>query len=378
MKEIIFFNCTTNVVGGAIQNAVNFISNAIEDEEFKWLFLVSSEVNKELINIGIKDTYNIIEISPSPARNYKSRRRIISIENELKPNLVFTMAGPAYVKFKSKHIMGLSNPYLTHADIKAFIEGRNIIEIIRILAITLYQAINANKANFFIFQTKTSRDVFCKRFNIDVKRTEIVPNAIGEIFNSDSINLHRKDNNTFTIFCPAAAYSHKCLHLIPLIAKELLNIINNNIKIKFILTIPYYSSLWKKIHRISKKNNVLSIIENIGPFSYKDAPQLYCSSDIVFIPSILETFSTSYLEAMIVEKPLVVVNKPFSKEICGNYAEYINPCSIISSADKLKEIVEEYRYYSDKLKNGITILNKYGNQKKRFKMIKGVLRKVLN
>lgn len=98
-----------------------------------------------------------------------------------------------------------------------------------------------------------------------------------------------------TIFCPGADYTHKAFQFIPEIAKSLKEIID--IDFKFILTLPD-SKLWFRIANRAIELGVKDKIINRGPFSYTEANLLYAGADLVFVPSLLETFSASYLEAV--------------------------------------------------------------------------------
>ena len=375
MKKKIVFNCSTNVIGGAVQNAYNFITYAINDTDIDWLFIVSPQVNKQLKTSDIFDD-RIIEIKNAPSKSFSSRREIRKLEKEFKPKLVYTMAGPAYVTFQSKHIMGISNPYLTHANIRAFYYGRNLKNSIQTILTVIYQAIYARNANTFFFQTETSREHFCRRYFIDKNDTKIIPNAVGKLFfiNQQQQNIIK---NSINIFCPAAAYPHKNLKIIPLISKTLDNYLEDY-KYKFILTLPKESHMWKKINEYSKKLKISHTIENIGPVDHKDAAKLHSNSDIIFIPSILETLSTSYLEGIASKKPLLVSNLPFATEICSNNAYYFSPYSARSAADKLKYIIENIQQIKKEKEKLSFDSGQYSNQEERFLLIKTELLKSLN
>ena len=90
----VLFNCSINVVGGAIQNAYNFIINALNDDEIEWLFLVSPQIHDQLFKKNVSDD-RIINIINSPSKRFKTRKLIFEYEKQFNPDLVYTMAGPA-------------------------------------------------------------------------------------------------------------------------------------------------------------------------------------------------------------------------------------------------------------------------------------------
>ena len=114
----ILFNSSNSVVGGAVQNAANFIKYALSDSSITYLFLVSNEIYEILNRWGISD--NRVYSTAPPVQSISVRKKIKRIEKDFCPDLVFTMAGPTYVRFKSPHVMGISDPYITHSSFLTF------------------------------------------------------------------------------------------------------------------------------------------------------------------------------------------------------------------------------------------------------------------
>ena len=361
----VLFNCSVNVVGGAVQNAANFIKYAIEDERIDYFFLVSRQVYEVLIRWGI-DCEKIF-IVESPSRSMASRRKIKKIEKKLSPDLVYSMAGPTYVNFKAKHLQGISDPYITHADKLAFFINRSLKEVFLLYCKSILKGLSARFfTDFYVFQTETSRDGFCRRFLCKKSNTYIVQNAIGEDF-FKLVSGEREIRSTLKILVPSAYYKHKNLEIIP----DVCNILSRSElkgRFQFILTVP--ESLMPS--SLFEKEGGASYVVNIGPYNYSDAHSIYSDSDVVFIPSVLETFSTSYLEAVAMNKPLVLPFRDFSKEICDGYALFYDPISAQSAADM---ILRSFRELPDQ-EGREKIISRYGSQKKRYDNIVSVFNNI--
>ncbi len=65
----------------------------------------------------------------------------------------------------------------------------------------------------------------------------------------------------------------------------------------------------------------------VGPRYGEDLIALYRSVDACIFPSICESFGHPLLEAMSMRKPLICSDLPFAREICGDYAIYVDPDS---------------------------------------------------
>lgn len=365
-KIRVLFNCSNNVVGGAIQNAANFIRYAVQDKSIEYRFIVSKQV-KGLLDCLSVQVYSL-DVLASPASSKDAREKGLKIESDFNPHLVYTMAGPTYIKFKKTHIMGVSDPYITHSKISNFKNNRSIIEFSKFFMKIAFKAANARLgADFFLFQTETSRNGFCKRFWWPQNKTSIVPNAVGDGFLKGAIlNEERLDQKSATkevkILCPSAYYPHKNLELVIKLAK----LFRDDERIKFILTIPKSCKLG-----IELVQNPLSNVENIGPYSYSEAGRLYREADIVIMPSLLETFSTTYIEAIAARKPIVVADTEFSREICDNYANYYFKSEPQSAYAAICEVIDSG--FDVNVEIGTDILSKYGTQADRYNRIKKII-----
>lgn len=103
---------------------------------------------------------------------------------------------------------------------------------------------------------------------------------------------------------------------------------------------------------------------------------MFDKADIVFVPSILETFSASYLEAFASKRPLVVADKDFAHNICGNGALYVNPFDGDATAKAINDVIYDQQKQIDLIKQGSKILEKYGSQSERVNKIIKLLKTV--
>ena len=369
MKNKILFNCTTNLLGGAVKNAALFIVSVQGNLDFNWCFAVSKPVYSLLLNYNVS-LDNVIVFDESPSRNNFYRKKLINIADDYSVDVIYTMAGPSYVNFKQFHVMGISNPYITHVDLQGLVIGKNIGEILKVIALTIYQSYYTLKANRWVFQTEESRKGFLFRFFKSRTNTIVIRNAIGNDFIdyfASKVENKIDVNNKVSILCPAAPFMHKSLHLIPDIAYSLKQICD--IEFCFILTIDQSNALWERIKQKSIDLSIEKCITTIGSFSYKQAVTLYANSDIVFVPSILETFSASYLEAFASNNPLVVADKGFARDICGNAAVYVDPTNAVESAKIFYNLFNSQNLQNQIVLEGKRILQLSESQSSRSKKI---------
>ncbi|MEZ9476219.1 glycosyltransferase [Vibrio splendidus] len=361
MSDKYVFNCSTNIIGGAVQNSVNFILQIHEHNELhKWFFILSYEVFEQVSSVV--NSENSLVIS-SPAKSFVSRIKIKKIVKKLSPRFVYTSAGPAYVNFDAFHIMGCSNPYILGASKQAYdLTTNKFTYFIRILH-NKYQRYYIKKADHWFLQTEKSRQQMTLN-GVSIDDCSIVYNAVAPSFLDCNPNFKKLHLNSIVrVLVPSAYYPHKNLKiLIELLKKE-----GVSSRLHFSLTISEDS--YKSFSLQPGFDEVSNNISNIGSFSHKDAASIYAKFDVVFLPSVLEVFSTSYIEAIAMKMPLIVPDLPFSKSICGDYALYYKSDSIDDCLNAFSEIfvyqknIDRYEEFREK------IIEKFSNQEDRYKKI---------
>ena len=78
---------------------------------------------------------------------------------------------------------------------------------------------------------------------------------------------------------------------------------------------------------------------NLGQISVAECPSFYNAMDAIVFPSLLESFSATPLEAMVMRKILFASNKGFNRDICGEFAIYFDPLNAEDLALKIANFV---------------------------------------
>ena len=121
----------------------------------------------------------------------------------------------------------------------------------------------------------------------------------------------------------SAYYTHKNLEIFIKLGRH---IKQQNIDAEIFLTIDKkQSKRAKKLLHNLEESNLQGVITNLGSIKLKDVPSLYQSVDGLILPTLLESFSGTYVEAMWNRKIVLTSDKDFTKTICGENAYYFNP-----------------------------------------------------
>lgn len=368
----LLLNATTLNTGGALQAAVNFIEQALFDDTVDWHFAVSKQVMEQLsaaTKIPLKQqSFSIFNKSPS--KNLLSRKNLVLLEKQLNPQAVFTLFGPAYVKFRSTHIMGFAEPWVTHPNEHALsIEQSPLKRIIRDLH-TSYKRKWLAAADAWLVEAEISKRGIIKILGCEEKHVAVLPNGCRDIYQTVTTRANFVgEDSVLKILYISAYYPHKNFEIIPLVAKELKKVMPSQ-KFKFTLTIDSQKEEVKKIINCAENLGVSELIEFIGQVPVAVAPNLYRESHIAFIPSLLETYSATYSEAMTCGLPIVTSELDFATAICGNAATYFAPNNAKSAAMAIKSIATDSTLRKKNIDSGISISrnlpsgqNKYNSSK---------------
>lgn len=182
-------------------------------------------------------------------------------------------------------------------------------------------------------QTKTAEKRLIDMY--DFSCSKIVPNAVsidnmgGGEFNE--FNLPSGINLLYL----SVYFPHKNMEVFLPLARE---IRKQKLNYKIIVTID------KTQHRkvkdflnAIKKEKLSDIIINIGPVEMKHVPSLYKQCDALLMPTLLESFSGTYVEAMFHGIPIFTSDLDFARDVCKDSAFYFDPLdseSILTALDK--------------------------------------------
>ncbi len=375
----VLFNCTTNVKGGTSTNAANFIlASAKQKSHIDFYYAVSLQVYR-LISIHNIDESRITLFDSSPSKSTRARNKLKRLEIQIDPDLTFTLAGPAYVRFRSNHLMGCSNPYIIFASFRDILFGRTWLSSIFCLAQTYYQKYYVRMADFYLFQSDSSMATYLKDFS-PKGRCYVVPNSLGleeDRKETDrSVGIRTDDERrSFEVLCPSEDYPHKGLHILPALCRLL---DWEGYRVKFIVTNSKQARVYNTSNVESKMlEEQASRVQYIGPVNFRNMPSLYSSTDIVFMPSVLEVFSSVCLEALYFKKPLVVANRSFNREIASDFAFYCDPESM---SDCCRTLISAFKSVNDhsRLEGGRShVLQKYGRYDSRYTRIVEIIHSII-
>lgn len=199
-------------------------------------------------------------------------------------------------------------------------------------------AASARRAEAVIAQTRVAGDRLVRRFGLDADRVRVVPNAVtlehadgAPATSAQSARMQEVARGRTKVLTLARYYPHKNLEFVVETAARLRDAGDD--RLVFFITVepeqdPRVPRLLDSITRLGLEDRVV----NLGQVPFDALPSIYGEADLVFLPTLLESHSGSYLEALRYGVPIVTSDKDFAREACGDGALYIDPLDAAAAA----------------------------------------------
>lgn len=316
--------------GGGVQVAVSFLYEltVINDTDLSYIHvIVSTQVadalyraNTDTSNFG---SYQIIDTFGLKAIFSKLNKRIKSYD------LVFTIFGPNYLRIKAPNeIVGFAQSWMLNFDnpisqTMSFF-SRNILR-------TKFsvQWLFFLRADHYIVELEHVKKGLIKNKGVDEQKISVVYNTVSSLYLDKSkwkTICIEKGNEKISLGIVTRDYPHKNIGILPAVAQVLES--KHNLKVHFYTTLN--ENEWGARDEIFKK-----YVSTVGSLSPDECPSFYEQIDGVVFPSLLECFSATPLEAMVMNKPLFASDRGFVRDVCGSHAMYFNPLDANSVADHI-------------------------------------------
>lgn len=362
MRIVVNTISTKKGAGGAYQIAYNFLMETLKhQDEVEWYYITSADVDelvdKEFENVRGK-RYFVFPTQPDFKGSYRQvKKELAEWEKRYKPDVIYTISSPCYFSFKTPEVMRFANAWITNPNNYAW-ASMPWKEWIRMRLYRINQKRMLRKAKYIITQSETVRKGLLGITGLNGECVKVVPNVLPNVFASAEVSPKKK-NEWIDVICAAAPVPHKNLDIIPgvlSVLKKRYGIEN----VRFHLTIPDGNSILNRIVMECESLGLADRIVNHGRCTQQQLCGIYNSCDICFLPTLLETFSASSLEAMYFGLSIVATDFDFNKEVIQEAGLYFEPMNAEDAAGKIALLIED--------KNSKNLLE--GNMKKRLPMYK--------
>ncbi len=129
------------------------------------------------------------------------------------------------------------------------------------------------------------------------------------------------------------------------------------IPLKIFITIEACQHLYaRNMLKSIEKSGLQDYFENLGYIPPKNIATIYQKADMFVLPTLLESFGLTYLEAMQHECPIITSDREFSRYICGSAALYFDPYDPNDILDKILKVANNSELENQLIAKGKEIL----------------------
>lgn len=373
MKILVNSISTKKISGGAFQIARNYILKTLEHKDVEWYYVVSVDID-EVIGSSFEDKkdkqYFVFPTQPDFKHTYKYvKKKIANLESHICPDVVYTITAPCYFTFNSPEVMRFTNPWVTHSNEYSWsVLGWK--EKIRTWLYCANQRRLMRAAHFFVTQTDTTKKGILRITKEPANHVKVVKNVLPAVFEGMS-NEHIVNDEWIDIACVGNPVPHKNFDIIPDVLSELRKRRVTNVR--FHTTIPEDHPLLKKILTILESRGLEKNVVNHGRVSQEYLADMYRRCQLCFLPTLLEVFSASTLEAMYFNLPIVATDLPFNTEVLGDSSLYFEPKNAASAAEQFVKMISNIKLQTELKEKMQARLSLYGNYDAHFESIKDFL-----
>jgi len=210
-------------------------------------------------------------------------------------------------------------------------------ERVKMWAIKQHLAGCLNRTNIVFCQTPVARERFSRSFRYPIDKIKIMPNAVSEFAKMDKQSAEipepLKGEHRFNLLYLTRFYSHKN-------PEVLIDVFKNNREklkdVRCIVTVapeqhPNASKFLENVRKFGLEKHIV----NVGPIKQEKLGDYFYNCDGLLFPTLLESFSGTYMEAMHFGLPILTSDLDFARYICGEAALYFDPWNPQDIAEKI-------------------------------------------
>jgi glycosyltransferase involved in cell wall biosynthesis len=177
-------------------------------------------------------------------------------------------------------------------------------------------------------QTHTVAERFRQRFQFS-GQVAIMPNALSRFACPPSDGpppIFSQLQGKTVLFCLTKFYPHKNLEsLVEMFQRHSVRLRD----VVVLLTItaaqhPHAGAFLRQLEAPTLRDRFI----NVGPLQQYELSGYYRHSSALILPTLLESFTATYLEAMQFDCPVLTSDLDFAREICGEAAIYFDPWNV--------------------------------------------------
>ncbi|MGH9359497.1 MAG: glycosyltransferase, partial [Terriglobia bacterium] len=192
-----------------------------------------------------------------------------------------------------------------------------------------------------VVQTAIMRERLLSLQPFDPEKISVITNPL-DCADSGLKAVVRSDRESrpFTFLCLTRYYAHKNLEILPEALKLVLARTSQQVRCLITISANQHPRARKLLDRI-KREGLSHVLTNMGPVPNCRLAHTFASADALVLPTLLESHTRTYSEAMKWGLPVLTSGRDFARGLCGEAALYFDPLDPESVANAMLAIMAD-------------------------------------
>lgn len=350
----ILINAANVRFGGGVTVAKNIINSLIADKANRYTLLLPRNAG---YSFSESEEVRIIYIEDKFHFNLLYKIRFVrwgfgKLVKELGADFVFSLGNVAF-PCKVPHLVLIQNAYLFYPEselwkrlpfkFKWYIKMAN-----------MQTAFYLRYADGFFVQTDVMKERLSRLFRVQKEKIYILPNVVSYQSKPEPDALGCDSGGDIKLLFLSKYYPHKNFEILLPLARKIKEQ-NSNISISITVSPqehPYLAILGQQL----EQEGLSPIIRMIGAVKPEEINEAFKSHNGTFLPSLLESFSGTYIESMFYGKPVFTSDLDFAHIVCHEAAFYFDPLDAADIHEKIVRAFSDPSLIRDKVEKGYGII----------------------
>ena len=322
----ILVNALACRVAGARTVATNFL-RCYRDGDFDHELVVYAPAQcgyeeLEAPNVHIHLVPNIVH--RAPARPWVDNVWMKRVLEDVKPDVIFALGSIAYPTVLPQLVL-YHWPYAIYPEDEVWQRLSFANRTSRRIRRWLFGR-RAPFASRFAAQTETARLRLERLWSLS--NVSVVPNAVSVGLDPGSrrpscLPEGVPAEGKRLLLCLTRYYPHKNLEVLLELGRRILD---TGAPFVVLLTVSEdQGSAVSALLRAIEREGLGDVVVNLGTVPMEQVPALHLACDGLLLPTILESFSGTYVESMHWKRPVFTSDRDFARDVCGDAGWYFDP-----------------------------------------------------
>jgi glycosyltransferase involved in cell wall biosynthesis len=339
--------------GGGKELAISLFSRLTSYKRHQFIFLVPDL--PEYRCLGESNSKVIVWQKPAGlwARDFQLNHTLNAVCAEWDCDALLCMANFAPRKPACNTVLLLQNAYLAYREPAA---ERHLTMRERLTVAYGRRAYRRLSPRVrLVAQTEVMKERLLASYGFGPRRVEVIPNSCSFPRNP-GLRQMPHPNRPFVFLCLGWYYVHKNLEVLPEALRRIRAYTSRPVECRITISPDQHPGA-RRFLRELERENMVGVIVNIGPVQRSELVRAYDSADALLLPTLLESFSRTYLEAMHFGLPILTSDRDFARHICQDAALYFDPLDADSVARSMASMMEDGELRARLVENGKRVIS---------------------